>query len=148
MGPTLKDMALVLQRLRQANLTTRPTKCFLGYKQIECVGYVIGESGTLEPIPDKVKAIQDISIPQTNKQVGSFLGMVAFYSRFIPGYANIAAPLTDLTKKMAPNKVSWGKCQDQAFNKLKDRLSKSPVLRVPNCKEQFILRTDASDIGL
>ena len=49
---------------------------------------------------------------------------------------------------MAPNKVNWGKCQDQAFNKLKDRLIKSPVLQVPNCKEQFILRTDASDIGL
>ena len=144
----MTDVALVLQRLRQANLTARPTKCFLGYKQIECVGYVIGESGTLEPIPDKVKAIHDIPIPQTKKQVRSFLGMVAFYSRFIPGYANIAAPLTDLTKKMAPNKVSWGKCQDQAFNKLKDRLIKSPVLRVPNCKEQFILRTDASDIGL
>ena len=84
----LKDVALVLQRLRQANLTARPTKCFLGYKQIECVGYVIGESGTLEPIPDKVKAIQDIPIPQTKKQVRSFLWMVAFYSRFIQGYAN------------------------------------------------------------
>ena len=63
----MKDVALVLQRLQQANLTARPTKCFIGYKQIECVGYVIGESGMLEPIPDKVKAIQDIPIPQTKK---------------------------------------------------------------------------------
>ena len=59
----MKDVTQVLQRLRQAHLAARPTKCFIGYKQIECVGYVIGESGTLEPIPDNVKAIQDIPIP-------------------------------------------------------------------------------------
>jgi RNase H-like domain found in reverse transcriptase/Reverse transcriptase (RNA-dependent DNA polymerase)/Integrase zinc binding domain/Integrase core domain len=144
----VKDVTEVLQRLRQAKLTARPTKCFIGYKQIECLGYLIGESGTLEPIPDKVKAIQEIKRPQTKKEVRSFLGMVAFYSRFIPGYATLAAPLTDLTKKIAPNKVNWGDCQEKAFNRLKDCLTKSPVLRLPDCKESFILRTDASDTGL
>ena len=51
-------MTKKLQQLRHAKLTARPTKCFIGYRQIECLGFVTRESGILEPIPDMVKAMQ------------------------------------------------------------------------------------------
>ena len=45
-------------------------------------------------------------IPRAKKQVRVFLGLTGYYRRFIPDYALIAAPLTDLTKKSGPTYVA------------------------------------------
>lgn len=78
----------------------------------------------------------------------AFLGLMGYYRRFIPNYASVAAPLTDLTKKIAPSNVVWnGEC-DKAFKELKKLLCTSPVLRNPDFSRRFILQTDASDRGI
>ncbi|XP_033739239.1 uncharacterized protein LOC117326590 [Pecten maximus] len=134
-------------RLRNANITARPTKCALGFQSLECLGHMIGEQH-LQPNPDKVKAILDAKIPETKKQVRSFIGLAGFYRKFVPNFATIAVPLTDLTKKGQPNKVIWNEPQDLAFNTLKKILSTGPVLKLPDLNAEFILRTDASDYGV
>ena len=53
----LQRIREVFSRLREANLTARPTKCFIGYNEVEFLGHIVGQ-GTLKPKPDKVKAIQ------------------------------------------------------------------------------------------
>ena len=45
--------------------------------------------------------------PSTKAEVQSFLGVTGYYRKFISGYADIAAPLTDLTRRSAPRKVEW-----------------------------------------
>ena len=65
----------------------------------------------------------------------------------IPNYA-IASPLTDKTKAKEPNRITWGEHQQLAFNKLKQCLSKAPILMLPDFEKQFIIRTDASDLGI
>ena len=77
----------------------------------------------------------------------SFLGLANYYRKFITNFATIAALITDLTKKRMPNKVVWP-AQERAFKTLRDLLTSSPILRLPNLSRQFILRTDASDIGV
>ncbi|XP_062584037.1 uncharacterized protein LOC134245806 isoform X2 [Saccostrea cucullata] len=136
-----------LQRLRAANLTAKPSKCFIGFSSIECLGYIAGKE-ELRPIPDKVEAIQNCIRPITKKQVRSFLGLVGFYRKFIPHFSAVAAPLSDLTKKGQPNKVLWGETQQNAFITLKSALMVTPVLKLPNISEEFILQTDASDVGI
>ena len=149
---TFEDHLLALRqllaRLRSAGLTAKPSKCSIGYGQIECLGHKIGEK-LLKPNEEKVKAVRDIQIPTTKKKVRSFLGVVGFYRRFIPNFSAIAAPLTDLTKKNAPNKISnWTEAHNKAFETLKQRLTGYPVLRLPDLGKPFILQTDASDDGL
>ena len=58
------------------------------------------------------------------------------------------APLSDLTKKQLPNEVKWEMKQEETFLKLKEALSKAPVLRLPDLSKQFIIQTDASGVGL
>ena len=58
------------------------------------------------------------------------------------------APLTDLTKGKLPNKLDWGPAQESSFNRLKKILCSEPVLRLPDGDKEFILRTDASDVGI
>lgn len=78
----------------------------------------------------------------------SFLGLAGFYRKFIPNFATIAAPLSDLTKKGQPNKVNWGSSQELAFSTLKRLLCDFPILKLPDLDQEFTLRTDASENGL
>ena len=76
------------------------------------------------------------------------MGITSYYRRFVPNYSDIAAPLTDLTKKNAPNKVSWTPSCEQAFNTLKEWLYSEPLLKSPDFERPFILQTDASEQGV
>lgn len=137
----------VLQRLRSANLTARPTKCSLAYPKLECLGHIVGDN-KLHPHPDKVKAIREANHPVTKKQLRSFLGLVNFYRKFIPNFAQIALPLTDLTRKFSPSKLQWTEAQELAFQTLKSSITTSPILKLPDLSKVFIVQTDASDRGL
>ena len=66
----------------------------------------------------------------------------------MPQYATVAAPVTQLTTKNYQNKFSWTEECNKSFKKLKDLLCSAPVLSYPNFKHEFILQTDASDVGL
>ena len=76
------------------------------------------------------------------------MGLAGFYRKFIPNFSAIAAPLSDLTKKGKPNKLEWTDSQEKAFGTLKSCLAKSPILKLPDFSETFILQTDASEVGL
>ena len=57
-------------------------------------------------------------------------------------------PLTDLTKKNAPNRVKWTEECEKSFKILKNKLCTEPILRSPDFSEEFILQTDASERGI
>lgn len=102
----------------------------------------------IKPVQDKVASIKHFPIPKTKKNVRSFLGLIGFYRKFIPNFADIAVPLTDLTKKNAPNKVKWLDSHQESFDKLKGEICKDSVLRNPDFNRKFILQTDASQTGM
>ena len=135
-------------RLREAKLTARPSKCFICFEKLECLGHMIGGGKSIEPVPSKVKAIQEAERPTTKRGVRQFLGLVSWYRKFIPNFSAIAVPLTDLTKKFNPNRVVWGESQEKAFQTLKASLTGPPILKLPDLDSVFILRVDASDTGV
>ena len=51
--------------------------------------------GGIRPEQSKVQGILDMAVPTTMKEVGSFLGMLGYYQRFIPNFATKAEPLTN-----------------------------------------------------
>lgn len=74
------------------------------------------------------------------------MGLSGYYRKFIRSYAVISKPLTDLLKK---GTFHWIHTSQEAFNKLKEAMSSSPLLDVPDFSEKFVVETDASqyDIG-
>ena len=137
----------LLTRLREANLTAKPSKCAIAVDRVECLGHMVGHD-CLSPNVDKVLAIQEATRPETKKQLRSFLGLVGFYRKFVPNFALLALPLTDLTRKGNPNKLLWSDSAENAFQALRNSLTKFPILKLPNVKEPFVLQTDASDRGI
>ena len=102
----------------------------------------------VHPEADKLQAVRQFPVPSTKKQVRSFLGLTGYYRRFIPDYASIAVPLTELTRKSAPTLVKWDSECNRAFEKLKELLCSKPVLWSPDFTREFVLQTDASDFGV
>ena len=103
----VKVLDQVLDRLAGARLTAKPSKCVIGYRQLECLGHTIGQ-GKLLPGTDKIEAVRKASKLETKKQVGSFLGSANLYRKFAPNCPHIAHLLTEQTKKGEPNRVKWG----------------------------------------
>ena len=94
---------------------------------------------------DKVRDIVNWHTPRTIKQTRSFLGMVNYYSRFVPKLAEVAHPLHQITKKNA--KFEWTIACQKALQILKSSLASAPIMSYPTRTEKFILDTDASDLG-
>ncbi|KAK7096005.1 hypothetical protein V1264_005353 [Littorina saxatilis] len=97
---------------------------------------------------ENVTKILNAPRPETKKQVQSFLGLAGYYREFIPNFAAITAPLSDMTRKGCPNRILWGPAQEKAYQTVRDLMSRDPVLRLPDTAKEFILRTDASDEGI
>ena len=95
----------------------------------------------MEPDLEKLRAVKEFAKQVTKTQARAFLGPTGYY-------ATVALPLTDLTKKLLPDKVKWSAECDTAFRSLKDVLCRAPVLGNPNFTRQYILQTDASDRGV
>jgi hypothetical protein len=76
------------------------------------------------------------------------VGFATYYSKCIRNFSELVAPLTDLLKGKSSNTVCWSAQCEVAFQRLKAALVSAPVLRSPDFSRQFIVQTDASDIGL
>ncbi|XP_068206234.1 uncharacterized protein [Palaemon carinicauda] len=139
----MADLETVILRLQEAGLTAKPGKCFLGYEEIQYLGYVINKRGIF-PQQDKIGAILDMPAPTTKKQLRSFIGSVNFYGRFIPNLSDKLIHLTKFLKKGSSEKFNFDEDALCKFNELKSCLTSPPILQVPDLNNIFCLRTDAS----
>ena len=143
----LKTLRELFKRLAQAGMTIRPSKCIFGTDSIDFLGHQL-QQGLIGLHEDNVAKIRKAPRPSTKKQVRSFMGLAGYYRDFIPNFAAVAAPLSDLTQKGQPSKVEWGDAQEKAYQTIKILLTSDPILRLPDPEKSFVLRTDASDYGI
>lgn len=141
----LRNLRIVFNKLREAGLQLQPEKCHFAKTSIQYLGHVVSREG-IQTDPEKVAAILHVSPPKTRKEVRSFLGLLGWYRSFLPLYSEMTAPLTHLLKKGI--RWKWGEEQQLAFQKLKEALTKSPILVCPDYSKEFEVHTDACDKGL
>ncbi|GBG59146.1 hypothetical protein CBR_g32163 [Chara braunii] len=140
-----EHLALVLQSLRDNQYKINREKSSFGVPSVIYLGHVIF-GDRLAPEAAKVAAIQDWPQPQTVRDVRSFLGLASYYRKFIRNFSAVAAPLTNLTKKDTP--FLWSLHCQMAFARLKQALTRAPVLKLPDPTLPFVLTTDASQYGI
>ena len=83
--------------------------------------------------------------PKNVKEIKQFLGLIDYYRKFVPRFADISRPLTALTKK--DKKFEWTPACQKASNLLKETLCGEPVLKYADTNKPYTLYTDASKFG-
>lgn len=135
----------VFERLRQAGLTLKGSKCEFGRKEVPYLGHIISADG-VKPDPKKIDAIVQWPVPKDKKELASFMGLMQYYRRFSQNFSMKAAPLNDLRK--AATAFNWtSECQT-TFERLKEEATRYPTLRYPDFKRRFVIYTDACERGL
>jgi hypothetical protein len=109
----------VLGRLQRPGFTLSPEKVAFGAREIKYLGHLISSRG-IKILPERVAAIREYPRPKNLRALRSFLGMVGFYGRFIPGYSDHASVLHALKKKGVS--YNWGSEHQAAFEYLKEAL--------------------------
>eukprot|EP00112_Aurelia_sp_Birch-Aquarium-sp1_P016633 Seg379.1 transcript_id=Seg379.1/GoldUCD/mRNA.D3Y31 product="Exosome RNA helicase MTR4" protein_id=Seg379.1/GoldUCD/D3Y31 len=153
------NMVLNLLRLEEVNPEFMLGKSFFQFQNysaipklldgeaVDFIGHQIGR-GELGLHDENVKEVKDAPRPRTKKELKSFLGLTGYYRNFIPNYAALASPLSDLTKKGLPNEVKWNDAHEKAYGTLKKMTVTKPVLRFPEITKPLVLRTEASNTGI
>ena len=142
-----RDVRAVLQRLKDAGLCAKESKCELFKFEIEFLGHHVGRNG-LRVMPDKVEAVKKWQVPSNATELRGFLGLAGYYRRFVQGFSEIAAPLHELTQtKPGTPPFKWTEKAQLAFDALKKRLQEAPVLALPDPDKPYVVHTDASDFA-
>jgi len=144
----LQHLRTFYERMKEFNFRINPKKLQPLQKKIKILGHIV-QNGRYEPDPEKIEGIQDCPIPETRKQLRSFLGSVSYYRQFVAGLAKVAEPLYAMTStKITTEKVvEWTPMALQAFAKLKTMMI-GLVLHTPDLDGKFTIQTDASGYGL
>ena len=141
----VQDLRTVYDRLAKERLYINGEKCTFAQSEVSYCGFIVGEHG-VRPQPEKLAVVHAWPTPKDPGDIRSFLGLCGFYQRFVPDYATIATPLTNLLHKSCT--WTWGSEQEKAFATLKQRLLQAPVMIIPDVKQPFLLHTDASEVGI
>ena len=159
----LERLEMVLQRLHSIGLKLKSSKCHLLQSEVLYLGHKVSADG-ISNDPDKIVAVQGWLVPNSVKQLRSFLGFASYYRKYVQGFSNIAGPLHDLVTTLNKEikdrgkikgaiikgafQQRWNETCDEAFNSLKDALTTSSILGYADYTQRFVVETDASYLGL
>ncbi|WVZ70066.1 hypothetical protein U9M48_018766 [Paspalum notatum var. saurae] len=140
-----KHLRAVLGKLRRNQLYGKFSKCKFWLEKISLLGHVWTTEG-VSVDPEKIDAVSNWKTPRNVTEIRSFLGLAKYYRRFIENFSKIASPMTELLK----DKVSfeWNDKREKSFQCLKDKLTTTPVLTLPDLQKDFVVYCDASRQGL
>ncbi len=141
----LKNLRLILERMKTHNYKLSREKCQFMQQSIEYLGHRISSLG-IETTAQKVEDIVNMPQPRDVSEVRSFLGLVGFYSKFMKDLSCICEPLHRLTRDNVP--FVWnGKCK-QAFEAVKKRITTTPVLGHYDPKKTQWISCDSSSYAV
>ena len=141
----LQILEQVLTRLEEVGMRLKESKCQFLLPSVEYLGYRISENG-IQPTEEKLRAIRDAPIPRDLSQLKSFLGLLNYYSKFLPHLSSTLAPLYKLLSK--GQVWHWGREQEEAFCIAKSQLTSETLLVHFDPTLQLALSCDASPYGL
>ncbi|XP_019465431.1 PREDICTED: uncharacterized protein LOC109363633 [Lupinus angustifolius] len=87
--------------------------------------------------------MQEWPQPRSHTTLKGFLGLTSFYRKFVKNYAALTAPLTDLLRLQ---NFTWPNEAHSAFTNLKNVMSTTPVLHLPDFSLPFDVEIDASAV--
>jgi hypothetical protein len=140
----LQHVEQILAIMEEQSLYAKESKCEFGMTEVLYLGHIIGVN-EVQVHQEKIQAILGWPTPRTLTELKGFLGICCYYKRFVKGFSQLCAPLTNLTKKGA---FKWNPEAQSTFEKMKKVTSTCPVLALPDFAQPFTVECDASREGI
>ncbi|KAE8228162.1 hypothetical protein CF326_g6918 [Tilletia indica] len=163
----LAALDTLLSRAEAVGLKFSPSKCTFGVPSLTLLGRKVSGAG-VAVWQDRAKAIRDLAPPRTLQDLYHVLGLFGYYRAFIRSFAEVAAPLTQLTRGWKYEKrgnytalvspsgdatpaskvvLEWGMSQQRSFDALKAAVANPPTLAHPDPSRPYVLYVDASKMA-
>ncbi|RVW68732.1 Transposon Tf2-2 polyprotein [Vitis vinifera] len=140
----LNHVRKTLEILKKHSFFVKATKCDFGKQELEYLGHIVTNHG-VKVDGKKIEAMIAWPQPTTITELRGFLGLIGYYRKFVRNYGVLARPLTNLLKK---GNFKWDEDAAAAFTMIKQALTTTPTLAMPNFNEPFTIETDASGDGI
>lgn len=137
-------MDLAFNCLMEYGIIINPTKCVLGVSCLHFLGHLVDSQGIC-PLEEKVKVIQEFLQPGTKHDLHEFLGLINFYYRFVPHYAQLLQPLNHLLSNCSDKTIQWTQPTIKALDDIKQALATATLLFHPKLT---CIMTDASNVAV
>ena len=139
----------VFSRFRDHGLVVKESKCIMAVNKLSFLGYQVSSAG-LAPLPDKVEAIRNFTLPRTKRQLKRYLGMYQFYSRFVKNHSRWLQPLHSLASGGSPRRpITWNGDLVKCFEESKVALANATLLAFldPDAETQLVTDASGNSIG-
>ena len=145
----LERLERVFRRFRCFGLLLKAKKCRFGMTQIDYVGRQISSQG-LSMSKEKIESVLNFPKPMNLTSLRSLLGLANYFRNFVPFHANIVDPLQRMITPQGKKKslIEWTDESDKAFFRIRQAISKCPLLHFLDEVSPIELYTDASDYGV
>jgi hypothetical protein len=121
----LKHLTKLFTILRKYGMKANMDKTLFARKEVAHLGHIVTSSG-VKMDTSKLKKMRDLPTPKTPKQLKGLLGIASYYRRFVPDFAKIVRPLTNMLRK--GTELIWGTKQQDAREKLTTALETADPL--------------------
>ncbi|KAE8207700.1 hypothetical protein CF327_g7275, partial [Tilletia walkeri] len=163
----LETLDTILSRAESIGLKFSPAKCTFAVPTLTLLGRKVSGAG-VAVWQGRAQAVQELKRPTTLRDVYHVMGLFGYYREFVDRFAEIAEPLTRLTKgwkfqsdgtrsrlvrtdgapsSAADETVVWGEEQERSFTALQRCIASPPVLAHPDPTRPYILYVDASKVA-
>ena len=139
-------LTATLQRLKAAGLQLNDDKCRFREPSLPFLGHTVSADGLL-PDSARIQAIADAPTPTDATTLRSFLGLLSWYSKFLPNHATVVEPMRACLRD-TDSAFEWTDEAQSSFEEVKRLLVASPALALFDPALHTIISTDASDYGL
>lgn len=131
--------------MQSVGLRLNPDKCKFFIHEVSYLGFTIDKEG-LRKNASNIESVLNAPVPQNVSEVKAFVGMVNFYSTFIPKFAQKMDPLYKLLRK--ESNFRWDSDANHAYKLLTKEMTSEQVLVHFDRNKPVVLTTDAAVAGI
>ena len=136
----LEHIKQAFEILRHHKKFLKLNKCSFGQQELEYLGHIVTTQG-VKVNQNKIQVMLDWPRPTNVSELCGFLGLTGYYQKFVRHYGILAHSLTNLLKK---GQFGWTNATDTAFMLLKQAMTTTPTLAMPNFQQSFTIECIAS----
>jgi hypothetical protein len=141
---TLLALRRVLAVCKKYNLSIQANKSEIGTRETVFMGFSLSPEG-ISIDKTRLQGLLDMAAPTNRTELRALLGTFNYVRGFVPNFATIAKPLTDMTSKKIV--FDWTPEMDQALKQLKEAVTAAPTLAFIDYSKDIFVTTDASAVG-